>query len=757
MNMVVFRRCQSALGVAAVMALALVASLVFAAMPAAAVTLSRADAGTFLRYEHGGEQVIGVMAKDSTNNYYCIESGERVEYQLGESVKLRDDDTARRLGWLMDHYRDGTAAEHAAIAVLAHDLLDLKPDTWKSRRVSVMRDNPTLRRKVEQMWEEAGSNAPANATVTRTYAEGTRTGRVTVSVTNAQGKTIAGIKYAATLNGPAVFANGSATVTGISGAEPIVYSWKATGEGEVKASVAYDRKQVDVFAVAGGQDLVRYGGSSQVSGKAVNFSVRKEFVPTLGTAVAAKVVDAGQPVVDTVTSGVDDGDSWASGLELRASGWYFDGLGVGDLSEPVMPGADETAKEFIARLGTMGFRPSAYGEASFTAPGQRVDVRATAEPGGDAAYEAPRGGGFGTWVWAFEVEKLSDTARQYIGKDVVSGFLEYTETNSNRARVSVESTVTEHTGVVGSELSDTITVDGFPDDHGSFDGNVKLGIGADRAMAQVSVWWAGDPNDSAGDEAYRPQGETPPAEDSNHRLIGVWDYPAVNGRIRVGAGAPDAHGDPVHIVAESPGWYVFVWSFDGDDRVMPASSAYDDAWERVRIWDVARPRKPALTTQVEPDIVRVDEPFRDTARIVGDVPEGAYVTFTAYEAVEEGAVPGMNGVLLDEARAEVDHTLFEQTIASPQVRSPKAGLVYWRASLRSRDGDVLVSHELGVEGETVTVEVPDDPPAEPKAVPEPEKPVLSHTGAGVVAIIVVGSGAAAAAIGALAFRRRSRR
>lgn len=301
------------------------------------------------------------------------------------------------------------------------------------------------------------------------------------------------------------------------------------------------------------------------------------------------MVDAGQPVVDTVTSGVDDGDSWASGLELRASGWYFDGLVVGDLSEPVMPGADETAKEFIARLDTMGFRPSAYGEASFTAPGQRVDVRATAEPGGDAAYEAPRGGGFGTWVWAFEVEKLSDTARQYIGKDVVSGFLEYTETNSNRARVSVESTVTEHTGVVGSELSDTITVDGFPDDHGSFDGNVKLGIGADRAMAQVSVWWAGDPNDSAGDEAYRPQGETPPAEDSNHRLIGVWDYPAVNGRIRVGAGAPDAHGDPVHIVAESHGWYVFVWSFDGDDRVMPASSAYDDAWERVRIWDVARP------------------------------------------------------------------------------------------------------------------------------------------------------------------------
>lgn len=95
------------------------------------------------------------------------------------------------------------------------------------------------------------------------------------------------------------------------------------------------------------------------------------------------------------------------------------------------------------------------------------------------------------------------------------------------------------------------------------------------------------------------------------------------------------------------------------------------------------------------------------------------MTFTAYEAVEEGAVPGMNGVLLDEARAEVDHTLFEQTIVSPQVRSPKAGLVYWRASLRSRDGDVLVSHELGVEGETVTVEAPDDPPLSRRRIQSP--------------------------------------
>ena len=48
----------------------------------------------------------------------------------------------------------------------------------------------------------------------------------------------------------------------------------------------------------------------------------------------------------------------------------------------------------------------------------------------------------------------------------------------------------------------------------------------------------------------------------------------------------------MHIVADQHGWYVFVWEFAGDDRVMPAASRYDDAWERTRVFEPGEPEEP---------------------------------------------------------------------------------------------------------------------------------------------------------------------
>ena len=117
-------------------------------------------------------------------------------------------------------------------------------------------------------------------------------------------------------------------------------------------------------------------------------------------------------------------------------------------------------------------------------------VQAMTEPGGSTPYlagEADRadGGGtgtgsFGTWVWVFRRASQSDEAKQYLVRDWSSTFLEAAESNVNRRKVAVESTVTEHSAHVGSELSDTITVSGFPSDHGSFAGNEEYGFGADR-------------------------------------------------------------------------------------------------------------------------------------------------------------------------------------------------------------------------------------------------------------------------------------
>ena len=66
----------------------------------------------------------------------------------------------------------------------------------------------------------------------------------------------------------------------------------------------------------------------------------------------------------------------------------------------------------------------------------------------------------------------------------------------------------------------------------------------------------------------------------------------MNGTFKIGAGALDAHGAPMYLTAERPGWYVFVWRFEGDDRVSPASSRYDDAWERVRVLPPCESEKP---------------------------------------------------------------------------------------------------------------------------------------------------------------------
>ena len=55
------------------------------------------------------------------------------------------------------------------------------------------------------------------------------------------------------------------------------------------------------------------------------------------------------------------------------------------------------------------------------------------------------------------------------------------------------------------------------------------------------------------------------------------------------------------------------------------------------------------------------------------------MVFDAYEAVPEGQEPGGNGKLVDSHRVPVDHTLPEQVVSSPEVRSEEPGLVYWRA------------------------------------------------------------------------------
>ncbi|NMN00340.1 peptidase [Bifidobacterium sp. DSM 109958] len=644
---------------------------------------------------------IGATMRDKDgNNAYCIESGIMDETSYERAEPIPDTPEARRIAWLTDRYRDSyDVTTQIAIGALIHDYFEMADmELWKGRREALLRLRPEVATRIDELWAEAGRNAPASMEATYTLHEGSRSGVVTAVVRNGDGAAIAGVPFTLRLTGPATFdATGSAEVSGTSSEQEQTFTWTANGSGAVAVQTEYSHQVIR--RLVSSQDFVQFGGTSVRTDQSVSFDVRREFRPALRTEVTAKTVAVGDEVHDAVFSGVADGEEWAGGAVLDAAGYYFDGLAAADLAAPVAPNEGEGAADFLARLAQLGRTPRAYGSARFDGPDQRVEVTAVTEPGGTEPYRARAG--FGTWVWTIDRAAQSPEAAGFLGADVVTPFLEHAETNNAVAPLTVDSTVTEHTALVGSDVSDTITVSGYPDDHGSFAGDEAFGFGPDRATARVDVYWAGDRDDAERIDEYRPEGETPPAADEHHRLVGSWPYPAVNGEIKVGGGVPDADGNPVSITADAPGWYVFVYVFEGDDRVGATSSAYDDEWERVRVTEV-RPETPSITTAVSPARVGVGEPFRDAADVSGRVPEGSHITFSAYAPVGFGEQPG-EAKLLDEARVDLDASKANQTVLSPEVRTSVNGHVQWKATLWNKDGEVIDSHPLGIDGEVTEV------------------------------------------------------
>ena len=701
-NIMTKRTIRAMMALVAALCMALTGVAGGASAAQAAEPLYVNGSGMWQRFLYDGVvYALGTTMHDADgNNVYCIESGVHDEESYEKAEPVPDSSDARLVAWLAQRYRGRRESEtHVAISILVHDLFEAADkELWAARRADVLRKRPDIAERVERLRAEAERSVPRGMSASYTVYPGLRNGVVYAVVTNGAGAAVADVPFTLRLEGPAVFdKTGTAEISGVSSTERQEFAWTATGTGEVQVHSEYEHAALRKLISS--QDFVQFGGSVMSQGDGVKFSVRRQFIPAIATEVPDKLLQPGSEVRDVVSSGLGDGDSWADGVSLTADGYYFDGLASDDLREEMRPESHEGIRDFLARLALEGHVPQAYGRASFDGPGQRHEVRAVTEQDGDEPYHARSG--FGTWVWAFERSRQDESDRSYLANDVVTPFLEAAETQSIRHRLHVESTVTDHSAAVGGEISDRITVSGFPDDHGDFHGSEAYGFGPDQATAQVSVYWAGDEMDAGDMDAYKPSGSSPPAQDDHHRLVGTWNYPAKNGLIKVGGGAPDASGEPVSIIADRPGWYVFVYVFSGDDRVEPATSSYDDAWERTRVTKVV-PQAPALTTAVQPAVVGVGEPFRDTANITGPVRPGDYVTFSAYEPVGFGEQAG-EGKLLDEVRVELDHTKTRQTVTSPQARSLANGYVYWKVTLRSADGDVLDSHPLGVEGEVTEV------------------------------------------------------
>ena len=130
-----------------------------------------------------------------------------------------------------------------------------------------------------------------------------------------------------------------------------------------------------------------------------------------------------------------------------------------------------------------------------------------------------------------------------------------------------------------------------------------------------------------------------------------------------------------------------------------------DDREPTETWVVDAPH---ITTDVSKRVVGLNEKFYDTVKISGRVARGSYVKVQAYSAVPnepDTSVP----LLLDQTiqitneQADASSEQGSFTIRTDSISSPTEGYVYFKATLYNQRGDVLDSHDLGIETETVHV------------------------------------------------------
>ncbi|TCD53882.1 hypothetical protein EJ419_06415 [Alloscardovia theropitheci] len=662
--------------------------------------------------------VIGVTAAGQF--VYCHEWGIAEEWKFTSATQLPDTAQARAMGYLLPKYQPlHDSLTHAALAYLVHDHFELQSSRhlWDKAKDAVLKAIPGLSDKVKSLWEEGLANAVADTQVSVEYLQSKRRGQVLVRVVNAKGEAIENVPVTVELHGPAQFdTNSSTSITVMSKAGPVSLNWTATGDGEVSTSQSATVPTLDDMESA--QNFVRLGESKQARYEGIRFSVKKTFQPQLSTAVDSRVHEAGKPTNDSLTVGVKTGEDWEGGVVLSVEGYLFTGLThdrLTELSESSQAAVknDETAVQYLKRLENLGLRVAGTSHVDVSGKDQTFEALAYDVGGSANPLLVDEEGKFASWVWVIDKAKQSPDAAQWIEHDAISGLLEVSESFSTRRHVIVDSTVTEHSAQVGAQLTDRITVSGFPDDHGKFLGNEKFGWKPDEKYATVSVYWS----------LNKPDKVQVPAEDNEHKLIGSWTYKAVNGVIAVGGGRPDAFGHEVRINAQKHGYYAFVYSFAGDDRVMPATSAWNDEWEYTRVIDAQE--KTLITTHVSDESVEPGSNFNDIARVEGHVPEGSYVTFSAYDAVANNSQMGMGPELLHESRVAINDSMRQNDgsfiVTSPKVHTQVSGTVFWKATVWDASGQILASHGLGVEGEDTTI-VP------PPPIP-PDKPQLSRTGA----------------------------
>lgn len=630
------------------------------------------------------------------------------------------------------------------------------------------------------------------------------------------GNYLSGFSYTATISGPAEWTSGGKTITGNTSTSALNRNIKVTGNGNVTVTVEVtvpdDRFWVARGSDSSAQDLMTVGKPRKLSEKADPVEVQLSFQPKVTTKVNERYLSAGDPALDTWTTGVVDGQ-WTilqgEYIGLKTTGHLvgpFDEPqtliegGVGKSASDVIPSGanvvgtethtangpgniqagqdtkvpepgiyywvveiDKSAQtsahqEYIEESFTDGFAvveeavvgkvtPSiaTERESEFIDDVEGVVLRDTVElsladghqwpvdldgesgvvnakaevyfdqvphpetPAGEsiagtkvgeasleftevgeqvAEADLTNGGipGFYTWVWSIEGHDLFD--------DYTTPAWEVIETSSVRFNeVGHASQTREYNIVQGGRAFDTITIDSIPEYHGDFDG---------------IDGWDGD-NMTATVNLYGPVLEAPSTTEVPEGTPVAWskEVDFKNGTFNVGYDEDDP------IILDEPGHYVFVYEYEGDARITPFTSDFDDVLERVYVPGDPEVELPvSVITRATPE-VPVGTPFNDEAYVTGNVPEDATLTFELYRAPYDVDEAGKCIIPENQEDAELVAT-FEGievdgpgVYASPEYTAEEAGCYFWVETLFDKDGEEVHKGKFGQPGETTRVYEPE--------------------------------------------------
>ena len=297
------------------------------------------------------------------------------------------------------------------------------------------------------------------------------------------------------------------------------------------------------------------------------------------------------------------------------------------------------------------------------------------------AVVAPTGG-FVTWVWEARKASQPEWVRDYLAADWTDDYGITVETTSVRWPVTTTSLMREYSVHPGGRAFDTVTVTGFPANHGQFTGD---------------GYWDADVDELA-HTVYGPFTTDAVLTDdldlAGAPVLTSITTPARNGVYRLG------YTDADRITPTEPGYYVLVTTFEGDDRVQPYQSSPADVLERFYVPPTPGVEVPVtVITQATPAAL-VGEPFGDTALVQGSIPDGASLVFRAYGPLPADAEPVCEAAFYESDPIPVTRA---GVYTSPTTSVDEPGNVYWVETLYDATGTVLVEGTCGAPGETTVV------------------------------------------------------